>query len=497
MNLNSALLLLSLTLPLLTALVILTIKDSVEKTNHYSRILSCCTSCINLALSIVFFASYNPNNLVYVDLPVLASIKFYFFIKLSGIAVLFFVTTNILFIVSFGFMRGSVANRAGCVLLLLLQTCLLGVFTAYNTWLFFIFVEMSIFLLFCLLYMYSKNGRIPYNFMLQYGLASGLLFTAFVYIYAISKQTNIETLHLVPFSRTENYLLWWLLFSAFSIKSALVPWHLWLKEVYSSANTIVTMIMSCIILKLGIYGCIRILILGFPHTTDHFSQCAIMIFLVTTVYSSVRLILTDETIMFLGYFSLFQVSIQLMGIFALNPLSTFGGIFQTFDHSILVLDLSLIFIFMAEKIGHTSFSKISANYYHKPSFKVIIFALALIAAGLPASSFFTINLLTVTGLFTKNVTVSLLVCVFTFYIGCVIVLKLYRFLIHQSKVTMADKNKITLSTSEMSVSCFLLVLLVGCFLYTKPFVYILTKDITSMLHLTKLKTYVLPVQRIK
>lgn len=480
MNLNSALLLLTLLMPLITVSILLTVKDTPENTANSSKVIACVATLINLVISVFLLAVYDPYNLVEVRSTVLSSIKFDFFLELNSLSLLFLLVINLLFLVVFWFFGERFLNRITCVLLLLLHSTLIGAFSAENLWLFYIFVELAIFLIFCLAYHLNKRPQIIYfKFIVFYSLSASLILMAFIYMYAVGNQTDINLLHTVQYKSNQSHLLWWMLFVGFAINMGLVPFQLWIEEINETMQGIVTLIISCIVMKLGFYGCLKILALGFPVVTAFYSHMVIWLIFLTILYASYKILVVDNTLVFIGYFSLFQLALQLVGIFNLNVVSYFGAVYQTFNNSLLVIPFTLVFIFLEDRIGTYSFKSIEECSYHMPIFKLIVFLLTIVGSSMPGTSFFSGNLCIIVGMFALYPICGLLCSVMLFIVTCIMLAKLYKSILYNNHVNMPSYKKVSLTQSELTVTASIVLLLLVFFIYMGPIIHLLRQDMSG------------------
>lgn len=426
MNLVNILLLVSLSLPLIAVFAILLAKDNKLEAAKNARLIAMLAGIINLLFSAYFYISIRSSGYNYIiNYSIFNNIFFKFSIGLDGISLLFLLVTNLLFVIVFLFINVKKFTKNCFVILLLLEFSVIATFISFNLWVFYICFELSVFLVFFLMKNNNKSSYSQYKFLIYNAFGSLLMFACFVYIVYTTKQGSFTGLLSASFSYQEQRWLWWGLFLAFIIKSGIFPFHLWVKDIYSSSDNIINLILSGILIKFGIYGLVRIVLPSLPLANEVFSNIAFALALLTAFYAIFMAFTADNIKNFIAYFSLSHVGIIIFGIFSLNVEGVTGAIFQSISHSIFMIGFILIFIIIEDKLKVTKFSEISGLIKYMPILCFFIMIISLAGLSMPGTNSFIGEFLILQGVFNSSVLFGIFGTL-TVVFSAIIILNMYK-----------------------------------------------------------------------
>ncbi len=244
-------------------------------------------------------------------------------------------------------------------LLLLTEAGLMGVFTAMDFFLFYVFWEIVLIPLYFVINIWGEKYRkyASIKFLIYTHVGSVIMILGLFAIYFLGgmdnfmmiemlddgtgKIINAETLgipvNLIPF-------IFLAIFFGMAVKMALVPFHTWCPDAYVNAPTAGTIMLAALLSKMGAYGMIRICVMMFPGTTVDYSFILLVFAAVTMVYGAVLALAQVDFKKLLAYSSISHVGYIMLGIAAVNAIGLQGAVFQMFNHGLVV---GLLFIGIA------------------------------------------------------------------------------------------------------------------------------------------------------
>ncbi|MGV3278176.1 NuoM family protein [Rickettsiales bacterium LUAb2] len=427
-----SLLFISLFLPVITIIILLFSKGSFQQTSHNARVISFIASLVNLLMCVYFFikidsisSSYQfVTNYVFYD-----QLHLSFSIGLDNISLLFITITNMLFAIVFLFSDHKKFSHNFYIILLLLQFVILGTFLSINLFLFYVFFESSVFLVFFLMNKSHTNMYAQYKFLLFNVLGSLLMFVGIVFIVFINQDASMQSLFNSHFSNTQQNILWFGLFFAFAIKSGIFPFHIWVSDTYSNSENLINMILSGILIKFGIYGLLRIVLPALPIPSMNYAHLVSWLSLITAMFALTVAFTKDNIKSFIAYFSLGHVGIIVFGLFALTTQSIEGAIYQSFNHSIFIIGLILMFVFIERRVVVNNFSELRGVITKMPIFACLLMVVVLAGMSIPGTNTFIGEFLILQGAFSYSVKFDI-VTTFSVVLSAAVILTMYKKLVY-------------------------------------------------------------------
>lgn len=297
------------------------------------------------------------------------------------------------------------------MLFLLLEVGMLGVFTAENLILFFLFFEMTLIPTFFLIgkWGFEEKEKAAYSFLLYNGLGSAVLLIVIIVLFAKTGTTNIETLKALMagnpsqlvgnVSDSLKYGLFIALLVSFGVKLPIVPLHTWLVRVHVQAPISVVMMHAGILLKIGAYGLIRIAMGIFPEQAQLLGEFLIVLGLINLLYGAFLAFRQTDFKMVLAYSSVSHMGIVLLGLGALNEAGLQGAIFQLISHGLIAALLFFIVGIIYVRTKTTEIPKLGGMAKAMPLTAGFLLAGGMAALGLPGMSGFVSEFLAFVGVF--------------------------------------------------------------------------------------------------
>ncbi len=329
-----------------------------------------------------------------------------FAVSMDGISFLMVLLTTLLMpLIVLASFKGEYSNRFYS-LMFLMQMALIGVFTAMDGFLFYIFWELALIPIYfiCLIWGGEKRGSITFKFFV-YTLAGSLVMLAgLLFVYFATPDDHsfaINTLYEAGrnLSRDQQGWVFWSIFIAFAIKMPIFPFHTWQPDTYTTSPTPGTMLLSGIMLKMGTYGLIRWLIPLVPKGWDSWGYTAIVLSVVGIVYASCIAIVQKDYKRLIAYSSIAHVGLISAGIFSMTTEGLTGGMMQMVAHGINVIGLFYIADIIFSRTGTREISHLGGIRNVAPSFALLFLIILLGSVALPLTNGFVGEFLLLNGLY--------------------------------------------------------------------------------------------------
>lgn len=342
------------------------------------------------------------NQVSYVWLPNMGSS---FALILDGLTRLLCLLTALVFPVVFVMVnadRYENANRF-YALMLLTQCGLMGVFMATDALVFYLFWELALIPVYFLASIWGGERRIKatFKFFIYTFLGSLFLLIAILYLHL---KTSTASFSLVAFyniqlSQTEQYWLFFMFLMAFAIKMPIFPLHTWQPDAYEQSPTPVTMVMSGVMVKMGLFGLLRWLLPLFPMAVKHFNTALVIIIVMGMIYASLIAIRQDNIKRLIAYSSIAHIGLMAAGVFTLKNVAMHGLVLQMFNHGINIVALWVVADIVERQTGVTSISGLGGVAKKAPMLAIFAVIAAFANIALPLTNAFVGEFMIFNGLY--------------------------------------------------------------------------------------------------
>jgi len=302
------------------------------------------------------------------------------------------------------------------VALLVLETFMLGVFCALDLILFYLFFEAGLIPMFLIIGIWGGTNRIyaSFKFFLYTLLGSVLMLIAIIAMYLDAGTTDIVTLlqHKFNSKPVEVFgysiiggmqtLMWIAFFASFAVKMPMWPVHTWLPDAHVQAPTAGSVVLAAILLKMGGYGFLRFSIPMFPVASDLLSSFVLWISVIAIVYTSFVALVQTDMKKLIAYSSIAHMGFVTMGIFAANQQGIDGAIFQMVSHGFISGALFLCVGVIYDRIHTREISAYGGLVNRMPAYALVFMLFTMANVGLPGTSGFVGEFLTIIGVFKVN-----------------------------------------------------------------------------------------------
>jgi len=400
-----------LALPLLGVFVLSFICSSDRR---LLRLVALNFSCVTFLLSLFLWVFFNKSIGTFQFVSTFSWIPFLnlnFVIGVDGISLFFILLTTLLIPICLLSSWDSIQTNTKyfCILFLLMEFLLIGVFCILDLLLFYIFFESVLIPMYFIIGVWGSRERkirAAYFFFLYTLLGSVLMLLAILYIYIKVGTTNYEVILTYSFSKAEQNILWLAFFFSFATKVPMVPVHLWLPEAHVEAPTSGSVILAGILLKLGTYGLIRFSFPIFPEACFFFAPLVYSIAAVGVVYTSFTAIRQTDLKRIIAYTSVAHMNLVIVGMFSFNVVGLEGAILQSLSHGFVASALFLIIGVVYDR-HHTRLIKYYGGLAHvMPIYTIIFLFFTLANIGLPGTGSFVGEFLILVGSFKTNTTIT-------------------------------------------------------------------------------------------
>mgnify|MGYP002381150709 CR=1 FL=1 len=228
--------------------------------------------------------------------------------------------------------------------MLILESAMLGTFLAVDAFLFYVFWELMLAPMYFIIGIWGGKRRIyaTIKFVLYTVFGSVLMFVALFYVvwsYYNQSGTSvpsflIQDLLSVRLSSKESIWLFAAMFLAFGIKIPLFPFHTWLPDAHVEAPTGGSVVLAGVLLKMGLYGLIRLAYPLFPSGAEFFTPIMALLAVIGIVYGALVAWVQTDIKKLVAYSSVSHLGYCVLGLVAMNEISVTGSIYQMLNHGI-------------------------------------------------------------------------------------------------------------------------------------------------------------------
>jgi NADH-quinone oxidoreductase subunit M len=201
----------------------------------------------------------------------------------------------------------------------------------------------------------------------------------------------------------QQHWIFLLFFVAFAIKMPIFPFHTWQPDAYDQSPTAVTMVLSGIMVKMGLFGVIKWLIPIFPLATPKFTTVVMVLSIIGIIYASCIAIVQDNLKKLVAYSSIAHIGLMCAAIFAMNQISMQGIMVQMFNHGINIIGLWIVIDIIEKQTGVKNMSQLGGVAHKAPVLTIMLLIIAFANIALPLTNAFVGELMMFAGIYQHNV----------------------------------------------------------------------------------------------
>ena len=389
----------------------------------------------------------------------------------DGISMLFVILTTFLMPFSILASWDSIDKRVKeyMIAFLVLETLMIGVFCALDIVLFYVFFEAGLIPMFLIIGVWGGKRRVyaSFKFFLYTLLGSVLMLLAVMAMYWQAQTTDITQLLTHDFPAGMQTWLWLAFFASFAVKMPMWPVHTWLPDAHVEAPTAGSVILAAILLKMGGYGFLRFSLPMFPIASADFAPLIFTLSVLAIIYTSLVALMQDDMKKLIAYSSVAHMGFVTMGIFAMNAEGVQGALFLMLSHGLVSGALFLCVGVVYDRMHTREISAYGGLVNNMPKYAVAFMVFTMANVGLPGTSGFIGEFLTLVGIFKVNTWVALFATTGV-VLSAAYALWLYRKVIFGALTKESLKGLLDLSTREKAILYPLVALVIFYGVYPAP-----------------------------
>lgn len=446
-----------------------------------SRNLALGLSIVEFALSLVVFFQYKHNPMskdLVLNCSWVESLGIHFAVSADALSILMILLTTFLvpLIILSSFNTNYDKPHSFYSLILLMQMALIGVFTANDGFLFYVFWELALIPIYfiCLVWGGNDRARITFKFFVYTLLGSLFMLVGLIYLYNHTgyetgiKSWNITDLYAAgkAMSASQQSFVFWAIFIAFGIKMPIFPFHTWQPDTYVTAPTQGTMLLSGIMLKMGTFGLIKWLMPVTPLALEQWGQVVIGLSVFGIIYASCIAIVQKDYKRLIAYSSIAHVGLIAAGILSANQQGIQGAMMQMLAHGVNVIGLFLIADILMRHTGTRDLDKLGGIRSMNGNFAVLFLVVLLGSVALPLTNGFIGEFLLINGVYQYSAWTAAFAGL-TVILGAVYMLRSYQAIMLGERRDSAIAFGSLVSTDKL-VLYIICLAIIGFGVYPKP-----------------------------
>jgi NADH-quinone oxidoreductase subunit M len=453
-------------LPLISSLILFSLAPVHAR---MLKIIAFAMSLVPLALLIIRHAQWIGSSIEY---PWFPSIPIEFYLRVDSLSLIFIYLTAIVVPISILDVRHQNLEMPYVFfgLILLLESLLIGFFSARDLALFVIFFEAMLIPLYFIINLWGGSQRqtAAMEFLI-YMIAGSVLMVAavfFLYFAPGSGTFNLDKLSQIASNVPHSLWIGAIFALAFAVKTPLFPFHAWLPDAYYQAPTAGTILLSALLSKAGIYGFLRIGLELFPSLLKEWSPLFLGLAIAGVFYGGLAAWMQNDFKRLIAYSSFSHVNFVLVGVFVWSQMSHEGAILQALNHGLTITALFLVAGWLEERVGTTKIKPYSGLAKFLPQLCWLTLFFVLSSVALPGTNNFIGELMIFFGLFGQNPWLMA-------FLGLTVVLSVMYMLRWMQKMyfdepTFFQESWIDIKGKELAIALPLVILILWIGIYPSP-----------------------------
>src|SRR5437660_11874079 len=460
-------------LPVVGALLIYLIRGDDESAQRNARWIALWTTLVTFAVSLILVWRFDPGvtDFQFVEKSAWLASGITYHMGVDGISLPFVILTTALmpFCIIASWTSVTMRVREYMMAFLILETLMVGTFSALDLVLFYLFFEGGLIPMFLIIGVWGGPRRVyaSFKFFLYTLLGSVLMLLAIMALYWNAGTTDIPTLLHHGFPLGLQKWAWLAFFASFAVKMPMWPVHTCLPDAHVEAPTAGSVILAPILLKMGGYGFLRFSLPMFPLASHDFAPLVFTLSVIAIVYTSLVALVQEDMKKLIAYSSVAHMGFVTMGIFAGTTQGVAGGIFQMVSHGIVSGALFLCVGIVYDRMHTREIAAYGGLVNRMPLYALVFMVFTMANVGLPGTSGFVGEFMTLLGTFRINIPVATL-ATFGVILSACYALWLYRKVVFGVIIKPAVAAMRDMGRREILVFVPLVVLTILFGVYPKP-----------------------------
>ncbi len=369
--------------------------------------------------------------------------------------------------------------------LLLSQAGLMGVFLAYDALVFYMFWELALIPVYFLCSKWGGEKRIPvtFKFFIYTFVGSLMMLAGLIYLSMQTQGMSSYSWNDIvragsSLSPDKQVWLFWLIFIAFAIKMPIFPFHTWQPDTYEQSPTPVTIILSALMVKMGLFAILRWLLPVLPAGVAYWSDTVVILSVIGIVYASCIAIVQTDLKRLVAYSSIAHMGLMCAVAFSHSNIGMHGIMVQMFNHGINITGMWLMVSMIENRWGTRDMTKLGGMATAAPQMAIALVIISLANIALPLTNGFIGEFMLYNGLFNGSGILIMAVAGLGIILGAVYTLNMIQKAAYGQVTAMAIKKDLSMNEYLGVGIIIILILFLG--VYPKPLLD-LTAGIASMI----------------
>ena len=462
-------------LPLVGVAFIMTVRGSDDVVARNARFAALWTSLIVFLLSLKLWFGFDQGEAGFQFKEHLAWLPDFgldYRMGVDGISVLFVLLSTALTPICILASWESIGERVReyMIAFLVLETMMVGMFSAQDFIIFYMFFEGVLIPMFLIIGVWGGTRRVyaSFKFFLYTLLGSILMLLAVLAVWHVAGTTDIAELMTFKFSARMQFWLFLAFLASFAVKVPMWPVHTWLPDAHVEAPTAGSVILAGVLLKMGAYGFLRFSLPMLPQASAEFAPLMFALGVIAVIYTSLVALAQTDMKKLIAYSSVAHMGVVVIGIFTFNAQGIQGALFQMLSHGIVSAALFLCVGVVYDRMHTREITRYGGLAQRMPAYAIVFMLFTMATIGLPGTAGFVGEFLVLVGAFQVNFWLALLGSM-GMILGAGYSLYLYRRVVFGALTKDDLKGLLDLSPREMAIFAPLVVLTLWMGIYPSSF----------------------------